>query len=983
MNKAEFKTPSDVYRGLDLWMVNDKLDDDEIVHQVREFRAKGLWSVIFRTYNGLRSDYPGKDFRHKLGVAIKAARECGLKIVLQAGYMPSAFPGLPDKYTLHRIVPTPVDKLSGGENILLTKDGIAYVDALSTSAINMLDPASTEYYINEVYDRMWAEFSDEFGKTVISVWVDEPRFDNRFCIWTPGLEEEYYDRFGESLTAGIDSLFFNTGEYKKIRYRYYLLLRGRMEKYYFKKVREWCHSHNLTFSGHLMGEELLKNQATQACAVMPFYKYFDIPGIDQLRANHDWYDRPLGDLTLTLKGMLVNVIQVVSAALQAGKEHILCEMYGVTSPGFAFRDMMQLFDFFASHGINHQCMHALFYSLSGFRKRFYPQQFNVYQPFWKEFRVVKDYVARTSAFVSAGQSQVDTLMIHPLETAYMKLRGLIDPSDQSPREEVDMYDELFDNIVMTLCGSNIPFHFGDLSTIESDGRIEDKTFRVGKLAYKRVILPSLEVLNSAAYRLLIDFSNAGGEIIIVGNAPDMLDGEVSELSELLSKPGIVRVNSAAELAELLMTADKGYEYLPDSDSSRTVIHHNADSESHYFMLYSGDCRYEKTGTLSIPGLWTVERYDAESGNVFGYPSSYINGSTKVKTFVAPGGSLLLKFSRTDSVPEIIPNASRSLISIDKFEVKLNDPNVLTLEICSYKTDEMEDFSEEYAVECVTELLKREKYSGRVKLRFRFRSEEIFDDLMLALEEPEKCKLTLNGKEIDMTDCGYYFAKSFRLIKLPKVAVGENVIILERDTKPQVQEKICDDMKHLFELFRAPVGVDLERMHIIGDFSVGTVSLPAQNGLDRISKSFRLMKPKKSEQGVADLTVSGYPFYIGSAVYSTRVDLPDKGEYILRLKDFSGCGAAVSINKHRVGSISRPPYELSCEFAAGENLIEIELFGTLRNAIGPSHKMGIDYCGCHRGVWVRDLLPVSHADTKEWTGDFMLVPFGIGGAEIIG
>ncbi len=113
IDAAEFKSPKDCYRGLDLWMVNDRLEDDELVHQVYEFRDKGLYSVIFRTYNGLYSDYPGPEFQKKVRVAVNAARDCGLKIVLQAGYMPSAFPDLPPEYMLHHIEPIQEERLNG------------------------------------------------------------------------------------------------------------------------------------------------------------------------------------------------------------------------------------------------------------------------------------------------------------------------------------------------------------------------------------------------------------------------------------------------------------------------------------------------------------------------------------------------------------------------------------------------------------------------------------------------------------------------------------------------------------------------------------------------------------------------------------------------------------------------------------------------------------------------------------------------------
>ena len=70
-----------------------------------------------------------------------------------------------------------------------------------------------------------------------------------------------------------------------------------MEVCYYSKVREWCHAHGLSFAGHLMGEERLTMQIAQAACVMPFYKYFDVPGIDMLSAVHDWYDKPLVPFT--------------------------------------------------------------------------------------------------------------------------------------------------------------------------------------------------------------------------------------------------------------------------------------------------------------------------------------------------------------------------------------------------------------------------------------------------------------------------------------------------------------------------------------------------------------------------------------------------------------------------------------------------------------------------------------------------------------
>ncbi len=980
MNATEFATPQDVYRGLDLWMVNDRLDDAELAHQVREFRDKGLYSVIFRTYNGLYSDYPGPEFRHKLRVAVDAARECGLKIVLQAGYMPSAYPDLPPQYALHRIVPTPESELTGTETVLLRRDGIAYVDALSPAAINMLDPTATQYYIRETYERMWADFSDEFGKTIISVWVDEPRFDNRYLVWTPSMEADYRAQYGESLTEQLDALYRDADDFALIRYRYYTMLRARMEAHYFVHVRDWCRAHGLTFSGHLMGEELLKYQVSQGCALMPFYKYFDIPGIDMLRAHHEWADRTL-DSWATRVGMIVSTLQCVSAARQAGKDHILCEMYGVTSPGFEFRDMMHLFDFFAALGINHQCMHALFYSIAGFRKRFYPQQFNVYQPFWPNFRVLKDYVARVSQFVSSGGCTVDTVVLHPLETAYLLTRGLMRPDDPSPRDAIDAYDAVFDRTVLALYGAGIPFHFGDLATIAQDGAVRGGRFVIGEMAYRRVILPNLRVLNTETRDLLRAFAAAGGEVIVLGDCPDRLDGAVcAELAAELQNFAAVPDDEA--LVRMLRGADLGYTYDSDDDFGDTIVHYTRDGDVRRFMICSGSCRAAQHGRLTVDGTFRAARYDAESGQIFPMDVQSGGGATSVPVEIAPGGSVLIELT-PDTAVQSVRRTPTVQIPLPPFAVTPEQPNVLALELCAYRTAEMSEFSPEYAVECVTELLKRQQYTGSVTLRFRFEADAPMTGLKLAMEEPECCTVTLNGVPVPMDDAGYYFAQAFRLIPLPDaVCAGENIIEVTRSTKPQVQERICDDMKHLFELFRAPVGVDLERIYVIGDFAVDGVPMPTRGGLTRLGRRFRLTAPRPARAG--NLTAHGYPFFIGTMRYDTTAVLDaDAPGAVLRLRDFHGCTAQVTVNGALVGSINRPPYELALGDAlrAGENRISVRLFGTLRNAIGPSHLNGVDSCGCHRGIWPQTIRPVNLPDTGDWTGEFELIPFGIGAGDV--
>jgi len=994
MKKYPFLEPEDKYRGLDLWMVNDDLDDEEIRRQVFEFREKGLYSVVFRTYNGLISDYPGPKFKSKVRVAIEAARECGLKIALQAGYMPSAYPDLPKQHALHRIVPIKAAEVAEGDEVIASYGDTAFLDRIAPATVNMIDAASVEYYIRTAYEETWAEFADEYGRTVISVWLDEPRFDNRYLTWTPDFEERFSARFGYSISESLASLYFDVGDFKRVRYDYFCFLRENMESCYYAKVREWCRAHGLSFAGHLMGEERLTMQIAQASAVMPFYKYFDVPGIDMLSAVQDWYDKPLVPFTEKMKrfcerSMHVAAIQLTSAAEQAGKELKLCEMYGVTSPSFAFRDMLHLFDFFAANGINHQCVHALFYSPRGFRKRFYPQSFNRYMPYWDNFRDVKDHVAAASSFVSSGSCATEVALLHPLETAYGYFRGLTSPADESPRAAVDDYDERYYRLIVQLYSNQCGFHFVDPSTLDSLGSASGSCLRVGEMSYKALVLADIEVLSRRTLELIRAFAESGGRVYLKGVLPTRIDGVyVPELAEgLAALPNaVVLEDNESLLRALRQREDAPYSYACDTDASKTVINHRKDGERNYFFIHNGDCRREKQGRLSLRGEHRAYLFDACRG-IREIEVEYREGETVIPVTGAVGGSSMIFTERGRCPSEVGGGSARISLSPSGVECRIPDENILTLELCTYKTEGCEEFTaREIAVERVTERLKRENYRGNITLRFSFESDLEAKDLKLVLEDSAECSVTFNGVKVDTEVIGYYYTPAFEIVRLPDaLRRGMNFIEITRYTEPPLATNPSDDMKHLFELFRMPEGVDLERIHLLGDFRVDTVAEYSQaSGLVRLAKKFRITEPREPQ--AEELTSGGYPFYPGPVCYRLRFNidgsLPHFGQAALRIGRYDGFTASVSVNGEDAGSIDREPYTLSIKREAlreGENELEIRLLGSFRNMFGPSHLLGYDATECARPVWYQDYknTDCTEYDVDTLTNSFLLVPYGLG------
>ena len=463
-----FANPPAKYKGTDFWMLNDALSDDEIDFQLSEMKAQGIASFIARTYIGLKSDYPGPGFKKHMRTIVECARKYGLKVFIQAGYMPEAVLDMPEEYALRNIKPMPMAEAADNGEILAELDGIAYVAVNTKTFLDMMNKDAIVFYLKQSYEDMWAEFQPDFGGVIESIWVDEPSYSQAGLPWSKTLVQAFLDKWGYDLKPKVPLLFLDRDDYQAVRCHYWLTVQELLRSAYFVQVHDWCKAHHILFSGHLMMEDTLSSQLARAGATMPYYKYFDIPGIDYLTAEMNWRCSPLKARSPGLSvnpGLYTTPLQCCSAARQAGQEQILAEMYGVSSENMTFRCQRNMFDHFASFGINHRSVHGIFYSLRGRGKRAYPPHVNYYQPYWNDYKQMTDYCGRVSYFISQGRPVREILVIHPLTSAACERRGPNSPEGQSPAIANRDADLL--NLEWQLLAHQIGFDFGDEQTLEN------------------------------------------------------------------------------------------------------------------------------------------------------------------------------------------------------------------------------------------------------------------------------------------------------------------------------------------------------------------------------------------------------------------------------------------------------------------------------------------------------------------------------------
>ena len=990
-----FQNPPDECRGTDFWMLNDTLDEGEMRRQLRSMRAQGVACVIVRTYIGLRSDYPGPDWMGKMRAVVDEAKSLDMKLFMQAGYMPEAVLDLPPEYSLGDVRCCAAGQGEG--QVLDSHDGIDYCLVPSMTILDMLSPDACAFYVRQSYENMWKDFRDEFGKTIVSMWVDEPSFAKVSLPWTGILPQTYAELWGEAFPMDRLHLLFVDGEGdREIRLKYWRTVLHLMKNAYFQSVRDWAGANHIRFSGHLMMEDTMETQIRATCFTMPMYKYFDIPGIDYLTDQQDWIhgeikpEKPY-ETEWAHYGRYNTPLQCSSAAHQAGKKVILAEMYGVSTENLGLRDQKQIFDHFASLGINHRSVHGLFYSLRGRGKRAFPPHVHDYQPYWPTYHILTDAIARETAFVRAGEPVRDILLIHPMETGFSLYHGK-GKDGQQDNTLLRRLDGRFNQTLRTLVGMQANFELGDEDTIAEMGRVsEEGEFVVGQMAYRAVILPDMEYMREGTLRLLRAFAEKGGRVLALGTKRVHIDrGGTAELSAI---DGITLADSAREMTDFVAAAPSTYKFTERDGGTGVQILCRRDGKDYLFFITNANCREGAAGELSLPGRYACARYEEMDGSVTAYGGEYDDAATTVRVDLPAGGTVMLRFTPGECVAVETAAAQASLPITRGWRFHREDPNALVLEMYRYACQGQEMSRETYPILAIQDRLLKAGYRGEVTLETRFRLDKPISGLRLAVEYPREQSIFVDGKEICHDPVGQYICFAFETLPLPDLSQGEHVLTIRRHFEPR--RKARSSVTSLFENLG---GVDLEQAILIGDFAARSALEPAVRGCVRMSDDF-VLTGEDSECG-QEIVCRGYPFYAGVMAMDTEIDIPAGAkEAYLTVEGLHAAAAEVRLNGEICGTLCWAPYRVPLTGAhPGKNTLTIRLYGTLRNLLGPWHRPVGEIGACWGGYgspnrpwegsyahengqlcpnWEENRRP----DKLGWTESYLCLPLGIVGPAI--
>jgi hypothetical protein len=228
--------------------------------------------------------------------------------------------------------------------------------------VDTLNPEAVRLFIELTHERYHSRFKDDFGKTIPSIFMDEPQTTRKetrevssctkdlFLPWTWALEGSYTKEYGSSLIDSLPELVWDTStDPNPTRYQYHELLARMFDDAFNKQIFDWCRSANIMLTGHMNGEPTLTTQTQYIGEAMRCYAHMHMPGIDILCDGREYN---------TAK-------QAVSVARQKGAKAVLSELYGVTNWTFTFCGHKSQGDWQAALGVTNRVHRELHYCTMG------------------------------------------------------------------------------------------------------------------------------------------------------------------------------------------------------------------------------------------------------------------------------------------------------------------------------------------------------------------------------------------------------------------------------------------------------------------------------------------------------------------------------------------------------------------------------------------------------------------------------------------
>jgi hypothetical protein len=517
----ELIIPPREFSVMPFWFWNDDLKDDEIIRQIADFEAHGVYGFVIHPRIGLPENIGWLSPRmiQVMRIAIEEAARRKMYVVLyDEGMYPSGSssgqvvarnpdhaahglakidikPGetfqLPEGSKLITIIERPdgsraaiIEKLSGGNirGLHYIGEGTDKMKEESPAAGDILNPEAVTSFMELVYDRYAKEFGPYFGKTILGIFTDEPSPLGRggtrgIQPGNAGLINQINQILGYDFKPFLADLWYTDGkDWAKHRSEYNRAINICLEENYYRRLSEWCNQHGISLMGHPAGSMDIGTE-----------RYFRIPGQDLV-----W--RYVEPGTKALEGQHSTMAKCASSAMvHLGYRRNSNELYGAYGHNLTWDEMLWLANWCFVRGQNFLIPHAFYYSIRGPRFDERPPDVGPNAEWWSKYKPFADASSRLS-WINTDSRQICNVAI-------------LGDATFLPQQAAKF------------CYQNqIDFNYLELRLLYDKAIVKNDGVNIAGMVYNAIVLDSLTSVPEDIIPFLNKI-NDSGRLIIKGSSP--------------------------------------------------------------------------------------------------------------------------------------------------------------------------------------------------------------------------------------------------------------------------------------------------------------------------------------------------------------------------------------------------------------------------------------------------------------------------------
>jgi hypothetical protein len=475
------------------------------------------------------------------------------------------------------------------------EDGTTAKDSLY-SLIDYLDADATRAFLKTTHEVYKGMFGDEFGKTVLGFFGDEPDYTG-FIPWTPKLLDDFRQQKGYDLQPYLALLFAPkmTDQAWRVKADYYDVWSGIFRNTFFGVQAEWCAQNKLDYLVHLNHEELMLNLARPEDLIrnegdfLRDMRYVEVPGIDNLsqlvpRAVHT------PDGTWDVNNNFPKLAS--SAAHLFGKPKVWAEEGGGTGIDGKFE-----LDFQLVRGVN-----ALQIRIPVGRPG--PNGEGPAGPapaMPPQASMLAWYTNRAGYLMAIGRPAAQVGLYHPANSMWMG-------DEEADRSTTKLGWQLLEH--------QVDWDYFDEQSLSSVATIADGGFKdLSGQVFRAIVVPSTLVISKTGLERFQAFVKAGGKVIFVGKTPTLVvDKTFLDAKGTPDLSFATLVEPAGDITPRVLAALPKPDVALDSPWQRLTYTHRSwrDAELYYFFNESNT---EESRVATIAGRGQAQVWDLSTGEI--------------------------------------------------------------------------------------------------------------------------------------------------------------------------------------------------------------------------------------------------------------------------------------------------------------------------------------------------------------------------------